>query len=193
MHINLRKISAFSILDDSEIFILNKLMETKDFKKGEDLIKQGEIADHIILLSSGIVSSIYTKKSKKFIRDFYFSPLIFTEQESFVSRVDSKFSVTAITNIECKLISYNNLEDAYKKIPRLRDVAYELLMNGFINISARLESLLTLNPEDRYRKLLNENPKLLHKIPLKMIASYLGITDVALSRIRKRISVQKKD
>ena len=72
-------------------------METKDFKKGEDLIKQGEIADHIILLSSGIVSSIYTKKSKKFIRDFYFSPLIFTEQESFVNRVDSKFSVTAIT------------------------------------------------------------------------------------------------
>ena len=36
-------------------------METKDFKKGEDLIKQGEIADHIILLSSGIVSSIYKK------------------------------------------------------------------------------------------------------------------------------------
>ena len=40
---NLKKISAFSILDDSEIFILNKLMETKDFKKGEDL-NQGEIA-----------------------------------------------------------------------------------------------------------------------------------------------------
>ena len=191
VHMNLKKISAFSILDNSEISILNKLMETKNFRKGEDLIKQGKIADDIILLSSGIVSSIYTIGSKKFIRDFYFSPLIFTEQESFVNRVDSKFSVTAITNIECKLISYNNLEDAYKKIPRLRDVAYELLMNGFINISARLESLLTLNPEDRYRKLLNENPKLLHEIPLKMIASYLGITDVALSRIRKRISVQR--
>ena len=44
---NLRKISAFSILDDSEISISNKLMETKDFKKDEDLIKQGKIADHI--------------------------------------------------------------------------------------------------------------------------------------------------
>ena len=65
---NLKKISAFSILDDSEIFILNKLMETKDFRKGEDLIKQCKIADHIILLCSGIVSSIYTIESKKFIR-----------------------------------------------------------------------------------------------------------------------------
>ena len=69
---NLKKISAFSILDDSEIFILNKLMETKDFKKGEDLISQGEIADHIILLSSGIVSSIYKKNQRNLFEIFIF-------------------------------------------------------------------------------------------------------------------------
>ena len=67
-----------------------------------------------------------------------------------------------------------------------------MLLNGFINISDRLESLLTLTPEQRYLKLLNENPKLLHEIPVEMIASYLGVTDVGLSRIRKRISVLKK-
>ena len=49
-----------------------------------------------------------------------------------------------------------------------------------------------LTPEQRYLKLLTENPKLLHEIPLKMIASYLGVTDVGLSRIRKRISLNKK-
>ena len=68
-----------------------------------------------------------------------------------------------------------------------------MLMVGFVNISNRLESLLTQNPEQRYKSLLNENPKLLHEIPLKMIASYLGVTDVALSRIRKRISIPKKN
>ena len=68
-----------------------------------------------------------------------------------------------------------------------------MLMVGFVNISNRLESLLTQNPEQRYKNLLNENPKLLHEIPLKMIASYLGVTDVALSRIRKRISIPKKN
>ena len=67
-----------------------------------------------------------------------------------------------------------------------------MLLNGFISISDRLESLLTLTPEQRYLKLLTENPKLLHEIPLKMIASYLGVTDVGLSRIRKRISLNKK-
>ena len=184
----IENIKAFSVLKNSELSFLSEKMVSKQFKKDEILIKKGTIADDIIFLNSGIVSSIYTNKSKTFIRDFYFAPLVFTEQESFIKRKMCKFSIVSVTDIKCQLLSYKDLETAYIKIPRLREVAYDLLMNGFINISNRLESLLTLNPEKRYVKLLNENPQLLHKIPLKMIASYLGITDVALSRIRKRIS-----
>ena len=88
-------------------------------------------------------------------------------------------------------MSKDNLENAHNRIPSLKGIANDLLFTGFVNISNRLESLLTLNPEKRYLKLLNENPKLLHEIPLKMIASYLGVTDVALSRIRSRISKHK--
>tara|TARA_B000000532_G_C18699071_1_gene333092 strand:+ start:215 stop:382 length:168 start_codon:yes stop_codon:yes gene_type:complete len=46
------------------------------------LIEQGDFANHIIFLTSGIVASIYQIKSKQFVRDFYFDPMIFTEQES---------------------------------------------------------------------------------------------------------------
>jgi CRP-like cAMP-binding protein len=186
-----KNIPAFSVMSDSELFFLNEKMVSKQFKKDEVLIKQGAIAGDLIFLNSGIVASIYSNQSKTFIRDFYFAPLIFTEQESFLKRTMCKFSIIAVTDIKCQLLSNKDLETAYIKIPRLREVAYELLMNGFINISNRLESLLTLNPEKRYLKLLNENPQLLNRIPLKMIASYLGITDVALSRIRKRISLKK--
>jgi CRP-like cAMP-binding protein len=188
---SIKNITAFSVLSDSELFFLNEKMVSKQFKKDEVLIKQGAIAGDLIFLNSGIVASIYSNQSKTFIRDFYFAPLIFTEQESFLKRTMCKFSIIAVTDIKCQLLSNKDLETAYIKIPRLREVAYELLMNGFINISNRLESLLTLNPEKRYLKLLNENPQLLNRIPLKMIASYLGITDVALSRIRKRISLKK--
>jgi hypothetical protein len=57
-----------------------------------------------------------------------------------------------------------------------------------MNISKRFETMLILNPEERYLELIRERPFLLNEIPLYMIASYLGVTDVALSRIRKRIS-----
>ena len=157
------------------------------------MIDRGSVAESLIFLTSGIVASVYENQKKRFIRDFYFPPQIFTEQESFIKKTPSKFSVFAITNITCHIISHDNLEIAYSKIPALRDISYEMLMLGFVNISNRLEALLTLKPEHRYKKLLYENPKLLHRIPLKLVASYLGITDVALSRIRKRISIKKNN
>ena len=186
--INLKSIEPFSNLAESELRILDDLTKIIKYKKNSLLIKKGTIADHMIFLISGIASSIYTNQSKEFIRDFYFPPQIFTEQESFENRVPAKFLISAVTDITCLTISYDNLIKAYEKIPGLNEISYKLLMHGFVNISNRLESLLTLNPEKRYLELLNENPKLLQRIPLKMIASYLGITSVALSRIRKRIS-----
>jgi CRP-like cAMP-binding protein len=181
-------INAFSVLKDSELSFLNEKMVSKQFKKDEVLIKEGTIADDIFFLHSGIVASTYTIKSKIFIRDFYFPPLMFTEQESFMKRKMCKFSIVSVTDIKCQVLSYKDLQTAFIKIPRLREVAYDMLLNGFINLSNRFENLLTLSPEERYVKLLNENSQLFQKIPLKMLASYLGITDVALSRIRKRIS-----
>tara|TARA_B100001142_G_scaffold283139_1_gene296000 strand:+ start:220 stop:798 length:579 start_codon:yes stop_codon:yes gene_type:complete len=187
----LKHIKQFSILSNSELSFLDSLSKEKNYKKNKTLIKQGDVARDLIFLKSGIVASKYILKEKIFIRDFYFSPNVFTEQESFVKEIPAKFSVFSVTEIVCQTISHENLEVAYDEIPKLKDIAYDLLINGFVNISTRLESLLTLSPERRYKELLNNNPKLLQKIPLKLIASYLGVTDVALSRIRKRISVQK--
>ena len=173
--------------------MLNELITEEEYKKDSVLIEQGSVADKLIFLTSGIVSSVYKTPNKRFIRDFYFPPQMFTEQESFIKKTPSKFSVTAVSDVKCRTITSSDLDIAYNQIPPLRNISYEMLMVGFVNISNRLESLLTQNPEQRYKSLLNENPKLLHKIPLKMIASYLGVTDVALSRIRKRISRPKKN
>ena len=183
--------APFSSLKESEFSILEDLTNKKKYRKGDTILKAGQVAENIIFLNSGIVSSVYIQKTKKFIRDFYFPPHIFTEQESFEKQIPAKFSIICVTDISCHFMSKDNLENAYNRIPNLKGIANNLLFTGFVNISNRLESLLTLNPEKRYLKLLNENPKLLHEIPLKMIASYLGVTDVALSRIRSRISKYK--
>ena len=77
-----------------------------------------------------------------------------------------------------------------KRIPRLKQIQEDLDNIGFFHVSQRLETMLTKKPEERYLELLKKRPFLLNEIPLYLIASYLGITDVALSRIRKRISIK---
>ena len=188
----LQSFPLFSTLKDSELIMLDTLTEKKEYKKDTVLLEKSQVSKKLIFLNQGIVSGVYEDGRKKFIRDFYFPPLIFTKQESFVKQIPAKFLILNATDIRCHLLTKDSLDIAYERIPSLQEIGNELLFNGFVNISNRLESLLTLNPEKRYLKLSNENPKLLNKIPLKLIASYLGITDVALSRIRKRISLPKK-
>ena len=188
----LQSFPLFSTLKDSELIMLDTLTEKKEYKKDTVLLEKSQVSKKLIFLNQGIVAGVYEDGGKKFIRDFYFPPLIFTEQESFVKKISAKFLILSVTDIRCHLLTKDSLDIAYERIPSFQEIGNELLFNGFVNISNRLESLLTLNPEKRYLKLSNENPKLLNKIPLKLIASYLGITNVAMSKIRKRISLPKK-
>ena len=75
--------------------MLNELTKAEEYKKDTDLIEQGTVVYKLIFLTSGIVSSVYKTQNKRFIRDFYFQPQIFTEQESFIKKTASKFSVSA--------------------------------------------------------------------------------------------------
>ena len=96
----LKHIKQFSILSNSELSLLDSLSKEKNYKKNKTLIKQGDVARDLIFLKSGIVASKYILKEKMFIRDFYFSPNVFTEQESFVKEIPAKFSVFSVTEIK---------------------------------------------------------------------------------------------
>jgi len=189
----IKSLDFFSNLSPSEHSYLESLLTFKEVSKNQIIISQGDLCKKLFFLNKGIMSSNYSIKGKDFVRDFYFKNQIFTAQESFYKQQPARFSIKSLTKASLQEISFENLELAFEEIPSLRKEAYDLLMNGFINISNRLEFMLTLKPEERYKKLLNESPGIFNVINLKVIASYLGITDVALSRIRKRIASPKKN
>ena len=78
-----------------------------------------------------------------------------------------------------------------KKIPNLQIIAFKITNLFHRNIEKRFESLITQTAEERYVDLVKNHPKIINSISLKMIASYLGITDVALSRIRSRLAKKR--
>ena len=100
--------------------MLNELTKEEEYKKDSVLFEQGDVADKLIFLTSGIVSSVYKTPNKRFIRDFYFPPQIFTEQESFIKNSASKFSVTAVSDVKCRTITSSDLDIAYNQIPPLK-------------------------------------------------------------------------
>ena len=186
-------ISQIESLNDKEKKYLEKLFIQKDIKKNMYLIEQGLVSQEVYFLDNGLMAMIYHRNNKKFIKDFIFENNPAIVYPSFFNGEPSSYSIMAITDCSIQVITKENYELAKEKISKMKSIVYKLTNIGHQIIEDRFRSLITLTAEERYLELLNKKPHLLFNIPLKLIASYLGITNVALSRIRKRISLPKNN
>lgn len=174
-------------LSSQQIAEFGSKFKSKTAKAGEYIIKEGYICRKLLFLEEGCMSMVYERDNKSFIKDFIFDNSFASVYESFITSEPARYSLKAITPCKFQSIALHDLEKAYQSIPQLKSLAAMQTEAAYLNITRRMESLITLSAEQRYLELLELRPRLLSEIPLYLIASYLGITDVALSRIRKNI------
>ena len=185
---HVRRMGLIAPLTSKESKILAELHTLKTYKKNTIIDQQGTVSRAVYYLNEGILAMEYKKKSKTFIRDFIFknSPALF--YPSFYLQEPSRYSIRTITDCNVWELTKENFEIGKKKIPNLQIIAFKITNLFHRNIEKRFESLITQTAEERYVDLVKNHPKIINSISLKMIASYLGITDVALSRIRSRLA-----
>ena len=127
-------------------------------------------------------------EEKEITFGFCFENEFISAYDSFLTQEPSLYSIQALTDITMWSISHQDIQEIYSKslvgntIGRLSSERLYLIK------SKREQSLLNETAEQRYLNLFTERPNLIKEIPLKYIASYIGVTAQALSRIRKRIS-----
>ncbi|MEZ0131521.1 Crp/Fnr family transcriptional regulator, partial [Flavobacterium sp. LBUM151] len=94
----------------------------------------------------------------------------------------------ALTDSVGWYITYEQLNSLFHSLPEFREFGRSILVKGFSELKTRMLSMITETAEERYSYLLKSNPEIFQQASLKNIASFLGITDTSLSRIRKEIS-----
>ena len=104
------------------------------------------------------------------------------------NRTRSKENIQALTDCEGWYITYKELNNLFHSLPEFRKFARSVLVKGFADLKNSMLSLITETAEERYTQLLLSNPEIFQQAPLKNSASYLGITDTSLSRIRKEMA-----
>lgn len=156
-------------------------------KAGDYVIREGEVCRKLFFLEEGCMSMVYERDNKSFIKDFIFDNSFASVYESLLTGEPARYSLKAVNLCKYQSLSLHDLEKAYQNTPKLKALAAKQTEAAYLNITRRMESLITLSAEQRYLELVELRPRLLSEIPLNLIASYLGITDVALSRIRSRI------
>jgi CRP/FNR family transcriptional regulator, anaerobic regulatory protein len=184
----LRKyVSQFITFSEEEWQMHQALLTRRFLKKGEFLLKAGEVCDHITFINKGLFRTYMIINDDEVTSNFAFGGNYITEYTSFVSRQPSIDNIVAMEDAEILQMSYKDLQIAYDKAPVWQKFGRLMAEYVLTFISSRNKSLLFNTPEERYLKLMKERPKVIERIPQHYIASYLGVKPESLSRIRKRL------
>lgn len=161
-------------------------------EKKEHVFRQGDTSGTFVFVKSGLLKAYYvTYEGKAFIKSFVSKNEIIGSLRSAFEKTPMHFSLVSLE--PCELVSFDieKLRDAAELDPEIAAVVSETLMTLAMKKERREYEFLVLSPEERYRSFLDRFPALKERITQNDIARYLGITPVALSRIRRRITRAK--
>jgi CRP-like cAMP-binding protein len=188
---NIRKYLEGTIsIEDSDWDFFTSKLKLRTVKKRTKLLNIDEIENHISFISSGIVRFLIPKEEedKEVTFGFCFDNEFVSAYDSFLTRKPSLYELETLTDVTMWSMSYNDLQEVYRNTKIGNTLGRLSSERLFLIKSKREQSLLNETAEERYLNLFKERPNLIKEIPLKYIASYIGVTAQALSRIRKRIS-----
>ena len=113
------------------------------------------------------------------------------DRESLMNNTPSKYYIEAIEDSVVLLIHDVNFQEIFSRIPQFKDLVNTILQRSLNAAHERINSTFISTAEEKYRHFLKSSPNLANRVPLHMLASYLGITPETLSRIRKQLAKKK--
>lgn len=176
-------------VDEAHFEEFFSLLKHTQLVKSDFFVKQGEKCKYLGFIKRGTIRSFYINDQGKEINfGFYFKNEFFTDYESILCDSISNMNIQAIENCEILLLHKDDLQKLYDKEAYWQKFGRIMSEKIYLDAKKRIDDLLCNSPENRYLNLLKKEPVLIQKIAQKHIASYLGVTEQSLSRIRSRIS-----
>jgi CRP-like cAMP-binding protein len=183
-------ISKIVSFTEKEKQVIENAFTFRQVPKKFKLAEEGKIAKELYFINKGLVRLYYTKDGEE-ITGYIFKEFLFASSyESFLRQLPSIQTLETLEDCELLVVDYKSLEQLYEALPKMHIVARKVAEQRFINAQMILSSFILDSPKERYQKFEKEHGDLLLRIPHHIIASYLGISAVSMSRIRKRLMEQ---
>ncbi|MBD2768115.1 Crp/Fnr family transcriptional regulator [Hymenobacter sp. BT664] len=168
---------------DSELAVILTKFRIKKIKKDQHLLRQGQVCRELCFVKSGCFKVIYPHANREINVWFAFEEMPITEMQSFITQSPSQYTIRALENAEVFAIEYNDLQKLYEEFSSFRFFGMRIVERILAKSIQRMTSFQFETAEARYEKLF-ANPNYLNRVPLKDLASFLGVTPNSLSRIR---------
>ncbi|WP_294244980.1 Crp/Fnr family transcriptional regulator [uncultured Chryseobacterium sp.] len=178
----------FPFFLDEELTEIFQAHQKVTFKKGEAILKEGKTAHEYFILENGLARSFVNDFNGNEVTTHFFTQNeIIIEVSSLFQRIPSQENIVCITDCECWKLDFETFQELFHKMPNMREWGRAWMSQQLFLCKQRSVEMFTLSATRRYLNLLEQKPQVVRYAPLKQIASYLGITDTSLSRIRKEL------
>lgn len=174
-----------SISAESEAALLG-IIQPLHIKKNEELQPAGATCKTIYFIKSGLARVYYFHGGNDITDAFSYENRFLLRVESLITGKPSKKAIQMLEDSEVFALQSADLNNLTAKYLDLDNAFRKVFQNCYVDLVNRIESIQFHTADERYNALLNETPDLLKRVPLKYIASYLGITQTSLSRIRHK-------
>lgn len=178
-------------IDEDQIELLKSFFIHKKLGRKEYLLKEGDICGNLAFVNKGILKSyILDDKGNERINLFAFEGWWISDFNSFLNEEKAFLNIDAVEDSELLLLSRKNYEELTLKIPVMDRYFRILYQNSLVTKDYRLVISHNFTAEEKYLQLVESHPDITQKLSHALIASYLGLSQETVSRIRKKISHQ---
>jgi len=179
-------------MDDETLALIASRFEQHNRKKREFLQRAGTVAGEFVIITKGCTRVFLTDPKGREVSVWFALPgYIGCDIQSFISGQPSKFHIEALTPVEYLAISREAFYALAGTVPAWERFQAKMWGEAVVDIIDRIIQFQYQPAEERYR-LLMRNPDYARHIPQKHLASFLGITQTSLSRLRKELATSKK-
>lgn len=179
-------LDSFYVLSEETKQALSKHIRTKKYKAGEIILSQGQTNKYLYFLEKGLVRAFYYKEQKELTSWIFSENTLFISVYSFLTQTPSFETIEAIEDTTIAYISHHKLQELYISYLDLNVVGRKLTEMYYVQMAERATNLRMIDSKTRYENFIKDYPNLIARVPLGYIASYLGMSQETLSRIRSQ-------
>jgi CRP-like cAMP-binding protein len=179
-------------LSGDDIELMRAKAIEKTLRRKDILVHQGDVCRYKIFVTKGLLRA-YTAHEDGSEHIMHFSPenSWFTDPESFANATPSNYTIEALEHSEVILWTKNDLRYLVGNIPGLKAYFDKLIYKAGTILRHRLHSAISSTAEEKYEEFIKNHADIHARVPLHMVASYLGVTRETLSRIRRSHAITK--
>lgn len=175
-------------VSDKDVELCTEYFEPVIFPKNRIIEEEGKIPQYLYFVVSGYMRLFhYNDNGAEITSHINCPPGFITSYLNFINQTKATENIECVTECELLRITKSNLELITSKSEAFKDFSIWVFQQSIAYNENRSKELATLSAEQRYQKLIDNYPQIIHNVPLQHIASFLGMNAKSLSRIRKQM------